>query len=103
MPEPKTGEHIRRSPGGGQLPFRGSTRNASPARTTENYQNDDSKRADLSDVLDDSNVHQRAVDEYFAASHLTVLAQRPVTGPSSVFSKGTEEKVDPYGFLRSNR
>jgi len=42
MPEPKTGEHIRRSPGGGQLPFRGSTGNASPARTMENYQNDDS-------------------------------------------------------------
>ena len=49
-------------------------------------------RVDLSDVLDDSNVHQRVVDEYFAASHLTVLAQRPVTGPSSVFSKGAEEK-----------
>jgi hypothetical protein len=69
----------------------------------ENYQNDDSKRVDLSDVLDDSNVHQRVVDEYFAASHLTVLAQRPVTGPSSVFSKGTEEKVDSYGFLRRNQ
>ena len=48
-------------------------------------------QVDLSYVLDDSNVHQRVVDEYFAASHLTVLAQRPVTGPSSVFSKGTEE------------
>jgi hypothetical protein len=58
---------------------------------------------DLSDVLDDSNVHQRVVDEYFAASDPIVLAQRPVTGRSSVFSKGTEEKVDPYGFLRRNR
>jgi len=57
---------------------------------------------DLSDVFDDSNVHQRVVDEYFAASHLIVLAQRPVIGPSSV-SKGTEEKVDPYGFLRRNQ
>jgi len=52
-------------------------------------------QVDLSYVLDDSNVHQRVVDEYFAANHLIVLAQRPVTGPSSVFSKGTEEKVDP--------
>jgi len=58
---------------------------------------------DLSDVLDDSNVHQRAVDEYFAASHLIVFAQQPVNSLSSVFSKGTEEKVDPYGFLRSNQ
>jgi hypothetical protein len=43
------------------------------------------------------------IDDYFAASQLTVFAQRPVTGPSSVFSKGTEEKVDPYGFLRRNQ
>jgi len=53
--------------------------------------------------LDDSNVHQRAVDEYFAASHLIVFAQQPVNSLSSVFSKGTEEKVDPYGFLRRNQ
>jgi hypothetical protein len=53
--------------------------------------------------LDDANVDQRVVDEDFAATHLIVLAQRPVTGPSSVFSKGTEEKVDPYGFVRRNQ